>query len=63
LKDQIFLPGVDDPLKQCANTRDGAFACLVGIAARNSIASGQVVRIADLTTLKPGAVKQYERII
>jgi hypothetical protein len=63
LKDQIFLPNVDDPLKQCANTRDGAFACLVGIAARNSIASGQVVKIADLTTLKPGVVKQYERIL
>jgi predicted dehydrogenase len=63
LKDQIFLPNVDDPLKQCASTRDGAFACLVGIAARNSIASGQVVKIADLTSLKPGEVKQYERIL
>ncbi|MDR0833241.1 MAG: Gfo/Idh/MocA family oxidoreductase [Candidatus Symbiothrix sp.] len=63
LKDQIFLPNVNDPLKQCASTRDGAFACLIGIAARNSIASGNVVKIADLTTLKPGAVKQYERVV
>ncbi|MDR1416762.1 MAG: Gfo/Idh/MocA family oxidoreductase [Prevotellaceae bacterium] len=63
LKDQIFLPGIDDPLKQCASIRDGALSCLVGIAARNSIASGQVVKIADLTTLKPEAKKKYERIL
>ena len=63
LKDQIFLPNIADPLKQCANTRDGALACLVGIAARNSIASGQPVNIGDLTTLKPEAVKQYKRIL
>ncbi|GHU80066.1 4,5-dihydroxyphthalate dehydrogenase [Bacteroidia bacterium] len=62
LKDQIFLPEIPDPLKQCANTRDGAFACLVGIAARNSIASGEVVKIGDLTALKPQAVKAYERV-
>ncbi|MDR3219990.1 MAG: Gfo/Idh/MocA family oxidoreductase [Dysgonamonadaceae bacterium] len=63
LKDQIFLPNIGDPLKQCANTRDGAFACLIGIAARNSIASGQPVKIADLTSLTPQAVKTYERIL
>mgnify|MGYP002420386178 FL=1 len=27
LKDQIFLPGVEDPYKQCASVRDGALAC------------------------------------
>ena len=31
LKDQIFLPGIKDPYKQCASVRDGALACLVGI--------------------------------
>jgi len=62
LRDQIFLPDVPDPLKQCAGTRDGAFACLIGIAARNSIASGQPVKIADMTSLKPQAQKLYERI-
>ncbi len=62
LRDQIFIPGTPDPLKQCAGTRDGAFACLIGIAARNSIASGQVVKIADLTSLKPQAQKEYQRV-
>jgi predicted dehydrogenase len=62
LKDQIFLPGTPDPFKQCADTRDGAFACLVGIAARNSIASGKPVDIASLTTLRPQAVKEYRRV-
>ncbi|MDR2120269.1 MAG: Gfo/Idh/MocA family oxidoreductase [Tannerella sp.] len=61
LRDQIFIPGTPDPLKQCAGTRDGAFACLIGIAARNSIASGLPVKIADLTSLKPQAQKDYQR--
>jgi hypothetical protein len=63
LKDQIFLPNIDDPMKQCANTRDGALACLIGIAARNSIASGQPVNIGDLTSIKPDPIKQYKRIL
>ena len=63
LRDQIFIPGTPDPHKQCAGTRDGAFACLVGIAARNSIASGQPVKIADLTSLKPQSQKEYQRDI
>lgn len=62
LKDQIFVPGTPDPFKQCAGTRDGAFACLVGIAARGSIATGKPVDIASLTTLQPQAVKEYRRI-
>ncbi|MDR1403238.1 MAG: Gfo/Idh/MocA family oxidoreductase [Tannerellaceae bacterium] len=62
LKDQIFLPDTPDPFKQCAGTRDGAFACLVGIAARQSIASGKPVDIANLTTLNPQAVKEYRRV-
>ncbi|MDL2244801.1 Gfo/Idh/MocA family oxidoreductase [Parabacteroides sp. OttesenSCG-928-J18] len=62
LKDQIFLPNIDDPFKQCASVRDGALACLVGIAARKSIASKQAVNIADLTSIKPEAKKEYKRI-
>jgi hypothetical protein len=62
LKDQIFLPGTPDPFRQCADTRDGAFACLVGIAARHSIASGKPVDMASLTTLQPKAVKEYKRV-
>jgi len=63
LRDQIFIPGTPDPLKQCAGTRDGAFACLIGIAARNSIASGQVIKIADMTSLKPLAQKEYGGLV
>lgn len=63
LQDQIFIPNTPDPLKQCAGARDGALACLVGIAARKSIASGQPVKIADLTSVKPEANKQYTRIL
>ena len=36
-----------------AGRRDGAMACLIGIAARNSIDTGKAVMIADLTSLKP----------
>jgi hypothetical protein len=63
LRDQIFIPGTPDPYKQCAGTRDGALSCLIGIAARNSIYSGQPVKIADLTSLQPQAQKQYQRDI
>jgi predicted dehydrogenase len=63
LRDQIFIPNTPDPYKQCAGTRDGSFACLIGIAARNSIASGQPVKIADMTSLKPQAQKAYQRDI
>jgi hypothetical protein len=48
-------------MKQCAGSRDGAFSCLVGIAARRSIESGQAVKIADLSTLRPQVVKEYQR--
>jgi hypothetical protein len=36
---------------------NGALAVLTSIAARNTIDSGNPVKIGDLTTLKPGAVK------
>jgi predicted dehydrogenase len=63
LRDQIFIPGTPDPYKQCAGTRDGALSCLIGIATRNSIFSGQPVKIADLTSIKPQAQKIYQRDI
>lgn len=53
MKDKIFLPNMQDPYRQSAGVRDGAFSCLVGIAARKSIYSGQPVTIASLTDLVP----------
>ncbi|MEA5128470.1 MAG: Gfo/Idh/MocA family oxidoreductase [Proteiniphilum sp.] len=53
LQDQIFIPSTSDPLKQAAGVRDGALACLVGIAARKSIASKEPVLIKDLTSIQP----------
>ena len=57
LRKHIFLGG-DDPWKQAAGSRDGGLAALVGIAARNSIDSGNPVNIADLTSLQPQAIKE-----
>jgi predicted dehydrogenase len=57
LKDRIFVPGTGDKLRQSAGVRDGALSCLVGIAARKSCDSGKPVKIADLTTIKPGVQK------
>lgn len=53
LKDQIFIPGTPDPLKQAAGVRDGALACLIGIAARKSIAAKEKMYIKDLTSIIP----------
>ena len=62
LRDQIFLPDTPDPLQQCAGIRDGALACLIGIAARKSIASGAPVKIGDLTSIEPQEKKIYRRV-
>ncbi|MCC8144379.1 MAG: hypothetical protein LIO97_11200 [Tannerellaceae bacterium] len=62
LQNHLFIPGTPDPLKQCAAGRDGALSCLVGIAARNSIASGKPVNIADLTTIDLQEVKPYVKL-
>jgi len=53
MKDKIFLPIQEDPYRQSAGIRDGAFSVLVGIAARKSIDSGRPVKIAELTDLVP----------
>ncbi len=61
LKDHIFIPDTADPLRQAAGIRDGSLACLVGIAARKSIASGKPVMIKDLTTIQPEIQKLYKK--
>ncbi|VAX22835.1 Myo-inositol 2-dehydrogenase 1 [hydrothermal vent metagenome] len=48
LKDMLFLPNQDDPLGQMAGSRAGVMASLIGVAARQSIETGQRVKIADL---------------
>jgi hypothetical protein len=58
LRDKIFRnPNSADTFRQLAGSRDGAMAILVGIGARKSIQTGLPVKIADLTDLKPIAVK------
>ncbi|OFX67504.1 MAG: 4,5-dihydroxyphthalate dehydrogenase [Bacteroidetes bacterium GWC1_47_7] len=58
LKDQIFKPGTKDPFRQSAGVRDGSLACLVGIAARKSIASKERIMIKDLTSIIPKVQKE-----
>lgn len=54
LQDRIFrTPDAPDPLKHMAGTRDGAMSSLLGIAARKSILEKRVVRIEELTDIKP----------
>lgn len=56
LKDIIFLPEAPDPLGSKAGSRAGIMSSLIGIAARQSIQTGQKVKIADLVTF-PSAWK------
>ena len=54
LHDKIFVhPEKKDPYDRAAGVRDGSMSILIGIAARNSIESGEPVRIGELTNLKP----------
>ena len=56
LHDQVFKnPEKPDTFKHMAGTRDGAMSILVGVAARNSIESGEPVKIGSLTHLQPRA--------
>ncbi len=50
LKDTIFLPETPDPLGSKAGSRAGIMSSLIGIAACQSIETGQKVKIADLVT-------------
>jgi len=54
LQDKIFRdPGMADPYKHSAGTRDGAMSCLIGIAARISVDEHRPVMIEELTDIKP----------
>ena len=54
LHDKIFkAPDLEDPYGRSAGSRDGVMSVLIGIAARNSIESGNPIKIADLTDLEP----------
>jgi predicted dehydrogenase len=54
LQDRIFVdPNIPDPLRHAAGTRDGVMSIMLGIAARKSIEEKRVVRIEELTSLKP----------
>jgi len=56
MQDLIFKnPTNENPYKIMAGTRDGAMSCLIGIAARKSIALNRSVKIEELTNLKPSA--------
>ena len=58
LKDRIFKdPTMPDPYRQAAGARDGAMSILVGIAARESVKTGEPIRVASLTSLKPRAIR------
>ncbi|MBN1985978.1 MAG: Gfo/Idh/MocA family oxidoreductase [Prolixibacteraceae bacterium] len=54
LQDKIFRdPDMPDPYKHAATSRDGVMSAIIGIAARKSIEEQRVVRIDELTTIKP----------
>ena len=56
LHDKIFKsPEEKDPYDRAAGVRDGAMSILIGVAARNSIESGEPIRIGALTDLQPRA--------
>ncbi len=54
LQDKIFRnPNMADPYKHAAGLRDGVMSAIIGIAARKSIEENRVVRIEELTSIKP----------
>lgn len=48
LKDMMFKPNQADPLKKRAGSRAGVLSSLIGVAARQSIETGDMVKISDL---------------
>ena len=48
LEDVFGTNPPDDKYKRAADHRSGAYSILTGVAANNSMATGQPVRIADL---------------
>ncbi len=58
LQDKIFKnQDMEDPYNRSAGLRDGVMSAIIGIAARKSIESGNPIKIAELTTLEPRAVR------
>ena len=58
MMDRLFKnPDAPDPLDLSAGTRDGVMSIMVGIAARKSAESGKSVKIADLTSIRPQAIR------
>jgi predicted dehydrogenase len=58
LQDKIFKnQDAPDPYRHAAGSRDGAMSILIGIAARKSIAEKRPVKISELTSLEPMAVR------
>jgi len=63
LQDRIFRnPETPDPYKHMAGTRDGAMSALLGIAARKSILEKRIVRIEELTDIKPHPARGLPRL-
>ncbi|WP_309083772.1 Gfo/Idh/MocA family oxidoreductase [Chelativorans sp.] len=48
MRNMIFKPGMEDALKQRADSRAGAMSVLCGVAAMESVRAGRMVRIGDL---------------
>jgi hypothetical protein len=48
LNDIFGTPNTSDPLMKAADFTQGAFSILTGIAANKSMASGQMIKVADL---------------
>lgn len=48
----LLRHNLPDPLNQYAGSRDGSMSILIGIAANQSIATGQVVKIKDLVDIE-----------
>lgn len=54
LQDKIFRdPKLADPYKHAAGSRDGVMSSIIGIAARKSIEENRIVKIEELTSIKP----------
>ena len=51
VKDVLFKPNQPDPTGQKAGSRAGVLSSMIGIAARKSIETGQLIKIEDLIKL------------
>lgn len=60
LMNHLFGPPTEDALGQMAGPQQGAASALIGIAANESIATGQTVKIADLCPSLPKAAALSE---